>query len=83
MGRTTRQVNFLLPVDLLEELGKTVSKREQSTMVAEAIRKELKRLKLRKALESSFATWKDKDHPELADGTDAFIRKIRKHEAGD
>lgn len=78
MSTATRQANFLLPEDLLEELKRTVAKREQSKVVAEALRKELKRMKLKKALQASFGSWKDKDHPELKAGTDAFVRKLRK-----
>ena len=78
MGRVTKQANFLLPEDLLDELRKVVSKREQSKVVAEALRKELKRLKLERALETSFGAWKDKNHPELKGGTGAFVRKLRK-----
>jgi hypothetical protein len=78
MGVATKQANFLLPEDLLEDLRKTVSKREQSKVVAEALRKELKRLKLEKALHSSFGAWRDKDHPEFKKGTEAFVRKLRK-----
>lgn len=78
MSTTTRQANFLLPEDLLDELKKTVAKREQSKVVAEALRKELKRMKLKKALQTSFGAWKDKDHPELKCGTEAFVRKLRK-----
>ncbi len=78
MGVATRQANFLLPEDLVEELKRNVPKREQSKVMAEALRKELKRLKLQKAMETSFGAWKDKDHPELSQGTDAFIRKLRK-----
>jgi SAM-dependent MidA family methyltransferase len=74
----TKQANFLLPEDLLEELRKTVSKREQSKVVAEALRKELKRLKLKKAMSESFGAWKDKDHPELQKGTEVFVRTLRK-----
>ena len=50
MGIAAKQANFLLPEDLLEELKSTVAKRQQSKVVAEALRKELKRLKLQKAL---------------------------------
>lgn len=78
MGTTTRQANFLLPEDLLEELKKTVSKREQSKVVTEALRKELKRLKLKKALDSSFGSWDEKRHPELKSGTNKYIRRLRK-----
>lgn len=77
MGTMTRQANFLLPENLLEELKKSVPKREQSKVVAEALKKELKRLKLQKALDTSFGSWKDADHPELKSGTGTFIRKLR------
>ena len=78
MTTATRQSNFLLPVGLLEEIKKHVSKREQSKFVAEALRKELKRLKLKKAIESFFGAWKDADHPELKDGAEVFVHKMRK-----
>lgn len=78
MGGTTRQANFLLPEELLEEMRKNVSPRQQSRFVAEAVRKELRRLRLEKALEASFGAWKDEDHPELREGTDSFIRGLRK-----
>ena len=78
MSTATRQANFLLPEDLVEELRKSVPRREQSKVIAEALRKELKRLKLQKALETSFGAWKDEDHPELQEGTEAFIKSLRK-----
>lgn len=78
MSTATRQANFLLPEDLVKELRKSVPRREQSKVIAEALRKELKLLKLQKALETSFGAWKDEDHPELQEGTEAFIKSLRK-----
>ncbi len=78
MGTTVKQANFLLPEELLDELKKIVSKRQQSKVVAEALRKELKRLKLERVLKTSFGAWKQEDHPELKRGTNVFIRKLRK-----
>ncbi|OHE59978.1 MAG: hypothetical protein A2Z47_03365 [Thermodesulfovibrio sp. RBG_19FT_COMBO_42_12] len=77
MGNATKQANFLLPEDLLYELKTVVSKRQQSKVVADALRKELKRLKLEKVLKISFGAWKDKNHPELKQGTEAYVRKMR------
>ena len=73
-----RQANFTLPEDLLEELKRTVPKGEQSKVVGEALRNELKRIKFRVALQESFGTWKSKKHPELARGARVFIRSLRK-----
>ena len=78
MKGSTRQANFLLPEELVEELRNTVPKREQSKVVAEGLRRELKRLRLLKAIETSFGAWRDEDHPELSEGTEGYVRKIRK-----
>jgi len=77
MTTITRQANFLLPNDVLNELKTSVPKRQQSKVVAEALRKELKRIKLAKALEMSFGAWNEKDHPELNKGADTFVRGLR------
>lgn len=78
MSTATRQANFLLPEDLLAELKKTVPRRQQSKLVRDALKRELKRLKLEKALLSSFGAWKDKDHPELKEGAEVFVRTLRR-----
>jgi len=78
MAIITKQANFTLPEDLLEELRQTIPKGEQSKVVSEALRNELKRIKFQKALDLSFGAWKGQRHPELAKGTRAFVRKVRK-----
>ena len=75
MGIATKQANFLLPEDLLEKLRQDVPKREQSKVVAEALRKELKRLKLRKAIETSFGAWENKSIPNYATGLKSILDK--------
>lgn len=78
MTTITKQVSFQLPEDILNELNLSFSKSQQNKIVAEAIRKELKRLKLQNALYASFGAWKDKDHLELKSGVNAHIRSLRK-----
>jgi len=78
MGATSKQANFVIPEDILDDLRKNVGRRQQSRFVAEALRKELKRLRLETVLEESFGAWQDKDHPELKEGVEKFVRKIRK-----
>ena len=75
MSTLTKQANFLLPKDLLEELRNNVPRMEQNKVVAEALKKELKRIKLMKALEESFGIWKNADHPELTRGTDLTAQR--------
>ena len=78
MASGTREANFTLPEDLLNELKRTVPKGEQSKVVGDALRHELKRIRFKKALQSSFGAWKKGAHPELAQGTRRFVRSIRK-----
>ncbi|MEW6601732.1 MAG: hypothetical protein AB1499_12245 [Nitrospirota bacterium] len=77
-GAIKKQANFLLPEDLLDDLERSVSIRQQSKFVEEALRRELKRLKLERALKTSFGAWKGAEHPELKGGTGVFIRSLRK-----
>ncbi|HEY4745578.1 MAG TPA: hypothetical protein VIH45_13020 [Desulfuromonadaceae bacterium] len=73
-----KQANFILPEDLLNELKQLVGQRQQSKFVAEALRKELQRERLKSVLETSFGAWRDEDHPELRRGADAYVRNQRK-----
>jgi hypothetical protein len=78
MGATAKQANFVIPEDILDDLRKHVARRQQSRFVAEALKKELKRLRLETAMEESFGAWKEKDHPELKEGVEEFVRNARK-----
>jgi hypothetical protein len=78
MAGTSKQANFTLPEDLLDELKRTVPKGEQSKVVGQALRNELKRIKFKKALEKSFGAWKAGEHPELAQGSRRFIHSLRR-----
>ena len=78
MASATRQANFTLPEDLLDELKRTVPKGEQSKVVGDALRHELKRIRFKQALQRSFGTWKTRAYPELTKGTRRFVRSIRK-----
>ncbi|MDA2911668.1 hypothetical protein MYX04_12165 [Nitrospiraceae bacterium AH_259_D15_M11_P09] len=78
MNSLTKQANSALPEDLLQELKSTIPKWEQSRVVAEGLRNELKRIKFKKALQPNCGTWKDEKHSELRRGTRRFIRSLRK-----
>ena len=78
MRAATRQANFTLPEDLLDELKRTVPKGAQSRVVGEALRNELTRIKFRQVLEQSFGAWRRARHPELTKGTRHYVRSLRK-----
>lgn len=70
-----KQANFLIPEDVLEDLRHFVPRGEQSSVVSEALRRELKRRKLLTALQSSFGAW---GRREDLGATKSFVRGLRK-----
>lgn len=78
MAPLAKQANFTLPEDVLEELRMIVPKGEQSKVVCEALRNELKRIKFKKTIQESFGAWKSQEHPELKKGSRLFVRSLRK-----
>ena len=75
MHTLTKQANFSLPKDILDDLKKNVPRKEQNKVVADAIKKELKSIKLERTLDESFGIWNYNNHPELGD---KYIKKLRK-----
>lgn len=70
MNKTSEMVrmNVLLPADVVEDLRHYVPARQRARFVAQAVERELRRLRLQAALEASAGAWQDADHPELVDG---------------
>lgn len=75
IGMRVSQANFLIPMDVLADLRRMVPRGDQSQVVSEALRRELKRRKLRAALKNSFGAWgKRKD----LKSTRSFVRSLRR-----
>jgi hypothetical protein len=62
------RINVLLPAGVAKDLREYVPSRKRARFVAEAVERELRRLRLQAALEASAGAWQDEDHPDLADG---------------
>jgi hypothetical protein len=61
-------MNVLMPAGGAKDLREYVPPRKRARFVAEAVERELRRLRLEAALEASAGAWQDEDHPDLADG---------------
>jgi len=63
----------------LQELRGLVPRGERNQFIVELIEREVKRLKLMKALEISFGAWSDEDHPDLmtVEDVDRYVRRLR------
>ncbi len=78
---SNRRAHVILPVDLVADIDKLVGKRGRSAFLTELAQREIKLRHQRQALRESAGAWKPEDHPELAKGTEAWIRKIRSLDA--
>ena len=68
LASTSVRLNVLLPADVARDLRERVPPRKRARFVAEAVERELRRLRLQAALDASAGAWQDADHPDLADG---------------
>jgi hypothetical protein len=74
----TRRAHIVLPDDLIAEIDSAVGPRGRSAFLVETARAELRRRNLLSFLRSDRPAWQDRDHPELASGSAAWVRKLRK-----
>ncbi len=78
MKTKMKKTPLTLPADILESIDKLMGKRKRSQFIAEAARKELKRVQLQRALDRAAGSWKDEDYPELKKkGTYRWVRELR------
>ncbi|MGC2186660.1 MAG: hypothetical protein WA637_25560 [Terriglobales bacterium] len=78
----TKRAHILLPDDLLREIDSLVGPRGRSAFLVETARSEVRRQKLLTFLEGRGPAgrqpaWSDTDHPELAGGSEAWVRALR------
>jgi len=73
----TSRTHITLPEEVRADLDRLVEKRNRSRFITDAVRKALLIARQKEALQQAAGAWKDKDHPELKDGSAAWVRKLR------
>jgi hypothetical protein len=76
----SKRTHIVIPDRLAQEIDTLVGKRARSSFLTEAAWKEVRRLRMLKALEEAAGAWNDKDHPELKGGAAKYVAKIRKQD---
>jgi hypothetical protein len=66
MRTVKERMNLYITKPLMDDLRRLVPARERTRFVEEVLARELRKRKLKEALEKSYGAWKDEDHPELA-----------------
>jgi metal-responsive CopG/Arc/MetJ family transcriptional regulator len=72
-----KRAHIILPEDLLAEVDRLVGERGRSAFLTEVVRQEVQRRNLLAALRAARGCWKTEDHPELRDGSEAFVERLR------
>jgi hypothetical protein len=72
-----QRAHIVLPNELIEEIDSLVGPRGRSAFLVETARAELRRRRLLSFLHNDNLVWKEKDHPEFAKGTRAWVKELR------
>ncbi len=72
-----KRAHVVLPDDLLADVDSLVGPRGRSAFLSEVIRDAVNRRRLLQILSDPEPIWKDEDHPELAPGSEAWVRQLR------
>jgi hypothetical protein len=66
-----------IPQRIAVGIDKITGPKNRARFVVEVLENELQRREQRAAFHAAAGCWKDEDHPELANGSEAFIRDLR------
>ena len=69
-----------IPHKVAAKIDKIAGHRHRTEFVVDILEQEILRREQLAALEQSAGTWKDEDHPELAEGGAAYVAKIRQED---
>ena len=72
-----QRTHIVFPQELLEEIDREVGPRGRSAFLMELAKAELRKRQLLAFLRDPEPVMKDEDHPEFADGTQVWVRKLR------
>lgn len=73
-----KRAHVVLSEQLLKDIDALVGSRQRSSFITQAAEEKLIRLRQIEALKAATGAWKDKDHPELKQGSAKWVRKLRR-----
>lgn len=76
---STAQEQVMLPVDVLTTIDALVGAGQRSAFLISLAEADFRRRRLLQIIEESRTQpiWSEADHPELAEGSEAWVRKLR------
>ena len=76
----TKRTHVVIPEQLVKDIDMLVGSRQRSNFLTQAAEEKLMRYRQLQALEATGGAWKDKDHPELKEGSAKYIAKVRRQD---
>ncbi|HYW46022.1 MAG TPA: hypothetical protein VE959_24370 [Bryobacteraceae bacterium] len=76
----TKRTHVVMPEQLVKDIDALVGSRQRSTFLTQAAEEKLMRYRQLKAIDAATGAWKDKDHPELKQGADKHISRLRRQD---
>jgi hypothetical protein len=73
-----RRTHIVLSDQLVKDIDTLVGSRQRSIFITQAAEKELMRRRQIEALKAAAGAWKEKDHPELKQGSAKWVQKLRR-----
>lgn len=74
---SSKRTHVVLEDKLVKDIDRLVGPRQRSSFLTEAAQEKLLRYRQIAALKAAVGAWKDEDHPELKQGSDKWVRKMR------
>ena len=69
-----------IPPRIAARIDKIAGPRRRADFIVEVLEHEILRREQLAALEQAAGAWKDEDHPELAGGASAYVKKLRRED---
>jgi hypothetical protein len=73
----TNRVLVQYPPEIIAEIDKIAGPGKRTSYLVELARRDVKLHRQREALRAAAGSWKTEDHPELSQGSAAYVRQIR------
>jgi len=74
---TQKRTHVNVPEGLLTDIDTLFGKGKRSAFLTEIGEREVRKQKLLRALDEAAGCWSPEDHPELKDGSVAWVRQLR------
>lgn len=67
-----------IPPTVAAQIDMIAGKGHRTEFIVDVLEREIRRREQLEALQEAAGSWKDEDHPELANGSEAWITQMRK-----